>query len=51
MKQITKHLMPRYMWFMLWFKAWFKNTEGIKGFATQVFKLADATYNGFGLNG
>ena len=36
MKQITKHLVPRYMWLMLWFKQWFKNTEGIKGFATQV---------------
>ena len=36
MKRITKHLMPRYMWFMLHYKAWFKNTEGIKGFATQV---------------
>lgn len=36
MKKVTKHLMPRYMWFMLWFKQWFKNTEGIKGFAVQV---------------
>lgn len=36
MKKITKYLMPRHMWFMLWYKQWFKNTEGIKGFATQV---------------
>jgi hypothetical protein len=35
MKKITKHLMPRYVWFMLWFRQWFKNREGIKGFATQ----------------
>lgn len=35
MKNITKHLMPRYVWFMIWFKQWFKNPEGIKGFATQ----------------
>jgi len=46
MKTITKHLMPRYMWFMLWFKAWFKNTEGIKGFATQVLNwLMQRTMN------
>jgi len=35
MKQITKHFLPRFMWFLLWFKQWFKNAEGIKGFATQ----------------
>lgn len=46
MKKITQHLMPRYMWFMLWFKAWFKNTEGIKGFATQVLNwLMQRTMN------
>ena len=36
MKTITKHLLPRYVWFMLWYKQWFKNAEGIKGFAAQV---------------
>lgn len=36
MKAITKHLLPRYTWFMLWYKQWFKNAEGIKGFAAQV---------------
>ena len=36
MKTITKHLLPRYVWFMLWYKQWFKNTEGIKGFAQQI---------------
>jgi hypothetical protein len=36
MKAITKHLMPRYVWFMIWYKQWFKNAEGIKGFAHQV---------------
>lgn len=36
MKTITKHLMPRYLWFMLWYKQWFKNLAGIKGFAAQV---------------
>lgn len=36
MKTISKHLLPRYVWFMLWFKQWFKNLEGIKGFATQI---------------
>lgn len=36
MKYFTKHLLPRYVWFMLWYKQWFKNTEGIKGFAHQV---------------
>jgi len=36
MKAITKHLLPRYTWFMLWYKQWFMNAEGIKGFAAQV---------------
>lgn len=36
MKRITKHLLPRYVWFMLHYKQWFKNAEGIKGFAAQV---------------
>lgn len=36
MKAITKHLLPRYTWFMLWYSQWFKNAEGIKGFAAQV---------------
>ena len=36
MKRITKHLMPRYMWFLLWFKQWFLALDGIKGFAVQV---------------
>src|SRR5882724_13008051 len=36
MKTVSKHLMPRYMWFMIWYKQWFKNLEGIKGFADQI---------------
>lgn len=36
MKAITRHLLPRYTWFMLWYKQWFKNAEGTKGFAAQV---------------
>lgn len=36
MKTITKYLLPRYTWFMLWYRQWFKNSDGIKGFASQV---------------
>lgn len=39
MKAITKHLLPRYTWFMIWFNQWFKNQEGIKGFAHQMMNL------------
>lgn len=35
MRQITRHLMPRYVWFLMWFKKWFIHPEGIKGFASQ----------------
>jgi hypothetical protein len=35
MKQITRYLIPRYLWFLLWYKQWFRNHEGIKGFADQ----------------
>lgn len=46
MKQITKHLMTRYAWFIFWYKPWFKNTNGIKAFGTQVMNwLMQATMN------
>ncbi len=46
MKNINKHLLPRYTWFILWYKQWFKNRDGIKGFAMQAMNtLMQSTMN------
>jgi hypothetical protein len=36
MKQITKYILPRFVWFWVWFRQWFLNENGRKGFADQV---------------